>query len=366
MALAETPWAGLMSSRRVECDPNKDYPLKESNGPWTIMACSFSGEGAEKQAKDLVLELRSKYKLEAYAHKVNFKLDDPNGPNMAGAPVRWQYRRFHDRPDLYKDSAIHEIAVLVGDFPAVDDPEVQKTLKKLRSIEPDCLNLEKGKPTSRPLAALRYMQDAVKASMNPKAAETKHGPMNHAFVTTNPLLPPDYYAPKGGIDELVLRINKGVPNSLLDCPGRYTVKVATFTGTVELDQDKIRKIEDGQKQLDSSLAKAAEMAHRLTEALRIKGYEAYEFHDRCASMVTVGSFDSVGTPRPDGKTEINPQIHAIMKTFGGPPGNGLAPAGGNTVSVKSLAGIPFDFQPIPVEVPKRSISRELARRLDGE
>jgi len=99
MALAETPWAGLMSSRRVECDPNKDYPLKESNGPWTIMACSFSGEGAEKQAKDLVLELRSKYKLEAYAHKVNFKLDDPNGPNMAGAPVRWQYRRFHDRPE---------------------------------------------------------------------------------------------------------------------------------------------------------------------------------------------------------------------------------------------------------------------------
>ncbi len=98
----------------------------------------------------------------------------------------------------------------------------------------------------------------------------------------------------------------------------------------------------------------------------MKGYEAYEFHDRFASIVTVGSFDSVGTPRADGKIEINPRIHAIMKTFGGPPGNGPGPARGNTVSVKSLAGIPFDYQPIPVEVPKRSISRELARRLDGE
>ncbi len=137
--------------------------------------------------------------------------------------------------------------MLVGNFPAVDDPEAQKTLKKLKSIEPDCLNIEKGKPTSRTLAALRYMQDAVKASMNPKAAETRHGPMGHAFVTTNPLLPPDYYAPKGGVDELVLRMNKGVPHSLLDCPGRYTVKVATFTGTVELDQEKIQKIESGQE-----------------------------------------------------------------------------------------------------------------------
>jgi hypothetical protein len=29
-------------------------------------------------------------------------------------------------------------------------------------------------------------------------------------------------------------------------------------------------------------------------------------------------------------------------------------------SPKSLVGIPFDIQPIPVEVPKRSISREIA------
>ena len=54
--------------------------------------------------------------------------------------------------------------------------------------------------------------------------------MGHAFITTNPLLPADYYAPRKGIDELVLRMNKGVTHSLLDCPGKYTVQVAHFMG----------------------------------------------------------------------------------------------------------------------------------------
>jgi hypothetical protein len=158
-------------------------------------------------------------------------------------------------------------------------------------------------------------------------------------------------------------MNKGVTHSLLDCPGKYTVKVATFTGAVVLDQQEIQKIQNGDKPFDSSLTKAAEKAHELTEALRIKGYDAYELHDRYASIVTVGSFDSVGTPRSDGKTEINPKVHAIMKAFGGEPVKNAGQASG-AMAMKSLAGINFDIQPIPVEVPKRSISRELARRIE--
>ena len=103
------------------------------------------------------------------------------------------------------------------------------------------------------------------------------------------------------------------------------------------------------------MAEAAEKAHRLAKALRMKGYEAYEFHDRYASIVTVGSFNSVGTPRSDGRIEINPEIHKIMKTFGAES----TTLPGQTTPVtplKTLVGIPFDIQPIPVEVPKRSIS----------
>ncbi|MGA2033639.1 MAG: hypothetical protein ABSG68_15400, partial [Thermoguttaceae bacterium] len=314
---AVPPWDRLLGGNRVEADPAKEYTLKEDNGPWMIMTCSFTGEKAEKQAHDLALELRKRYKLEAYTYKGGFKLDDPNGPNARGpAAIRWQYKRFHDNPKLYNDGAIKEVAVLVGNYPSVEDPEAKRTLQKIKCSQPEQLKIQDGEAVSRPLATLRMIQEKVPLPEN--IEHKKHGPLGHAFITTNPLLHADYYVPKGGIDELVLRMNKGVTHSLLDCQGRYTVQVARFSGSVIIDQRKIQEIENG-KPVESQLAKAAEKAHELTEALRIKGYEAYEFHDRYASIVTVGSFNSVGTPRTDGKTEINPAIYTIIKTFGAAP-----------------------------------------------
>ena len=176
-------------------------------------------------------------------------------------------------------------------------------------------NAWKSRTASRPIRSLtgwRLAQHQVYEMMG--SEKKKMGPMRHAFITTNPLLPPDYFAPKG-IDATVLALNKGVPYSLLDCPGKYTVQVATFKGKVIIKQEEIKAIEEG-KQMESELAQAAKKADTLTRALRMKGYEAYQFHDRYASIVTVGGFDSVGTPRPDGQTEINPEIHKIMTTFG--------------------------------------------------
>ncbi len=51
-----------------------------------------------------------------------------------------------------------------------------------------------------------------------------------------------------------------------------------------------------------------------------------------------------------------------MKTFGAEPQTLPGNLKGQLVK-KTLVGIGFDLQPIPVEVPKRSISRELARGL---
>ena len=52
------PWAKLLPFARIEADPNKEYWLSEENGPWMIMAASFTGEGARTQARELILELR--------------------------------------------------------------------------------------------------------------------------------------------------------------------------------------------------------------------------------------------------------------------------------------------------------------------
>ena len=74
----------------------------------------------------------------------------------------------------------------------------------------------------------------------------------------------------------------------------------------------------------------------------------------------MGSFESVGTRRDDGKIEINPSIHKIMRTFGAEtkvePGK-MAQVG----KAKKLGEIPFDVQSMPVEVPRRAISTDYAR-----
>jgi len=346
---AAIPFESLLTPKRVDANPDKDYQLSNGNGPWMIMASSFSGKGAEEQARELVYELRKRYKLEAYTYQMRFDFSDVRGRGLGqfGSPVQMRYRR---------GSAIEEIAVLVGNYQAVDDPEAQKTLSKLKYARPKCLELDESRPTSRTLAAWRlYARFASPESQ-------KKGPMGKAFVTTNPLLPREYFnAP--GIDPLVVRMNQDVPHSLLDCPGKYTVQVATFKGQVIIVQKEIQAIEEGKK-MESQLAKAAQKAHELTEALRLKGWEAYEFHDRYASIVTVGSFDSVGTTRPDGLIEMDPRIQTIMASFRGQPTNGPTPSGTLSTNVRMLVGIPFDAQPVLVQVPQRSIGHEMARRRD--
>jgi hypothetical protein len=345
--------------KQVEADPNKDYRLTDEHGPWLIMAITFSGDEAEDQADELVHELRSKYKLRAYRYEMNFdftKGEVGRRVDQYGQPVKMKYRV----------EEMHEIAVMVGDFRSVDDPEAQQVLRKLRYMQPVCLDTEKrakeGKKDYRTLGSLRWAQEEVNKLMDKN--HKPRGPMRHAMIATNPLMPADYFKPKG-LDPLVITMNESVKHSLLKCPGRYTCKIATFTGSVTVDQGVIEDIEKNNKRFKSRLEDAAASAHEMTVALRAKGYEAWEFHDRYASIVTVGSFDSVGTPRPDGQTEINPQLHKLMETFSAPkktvPGQAAPKVGDPFVVQTKIGKIPCDIQAMPVEVPRRSLSRQYER-----
>ena len=357
-------WSNLLPAKSVSADPEQTYPISEEDGPWMVMACSFSGEGAEKQARELVYELRKRYKLPAYTYRARFDLGEAEGKGVDryGKPLKWQYNKHANS----SRAAIEEIAVLVGNYQSAEDSGAQSTLQKLKFARPKCLELKEGKTTHQTLTGWRMIQKQVYEAIG--SEKRKKGPMGHAFVTTNPLLPPDYFVPKG-IDPAIVALNKDVPYGLLDCPGKYTVQVATFKGKVVLKQSEIRAIENGKAELKGELASAAVKADELTRALRMKGYEAYQFHDRYASIVTVGSFNSVGMPRSDGRIEIDPRIHRIIKIFGPDhkASRGLQNAlkaqglAGQTLAtpVKNLIGIPFDIQPIPVEVPKRPISTAL-------
>jgi len=350
---AQAPLQRLSLFKKLETNPDKEYPLTEDKGPWLILCSTFIGKDAETQAKQLVVELRRDYKVAAYIHEQKLDLGGTvtgRGLDKYGRPKQMKHAKSGER---------EEFAVLVGDFPSGDDPEAKRILEKIRYAKPDCLNPEKiteaGQQNSRALAGWRTM--AAGLSWNPNDTKSR-GPMGKAFMVTNPMFPDDYFKPKG-IDPLVEKMNENVEYGLLKSGGKYTVKVATFQGSAISMPKEVQAVESGQKRLKSRLEIAAINAHLLTIALREKGYEAYEFHDHASSIVTVGSFASYGTPRDDGKIEINPAIHQIMQTFGAQQAPG--PDGKLNYQPKSLAEIPFDIQPTPVEVPQRTVSTAFNR-----
>lgn len=355
-AWAAPPWGGLIAGDRMDADPNKEYLVTEAQGPWMVMACSFSGDNARKQAHDLVLELRKRYKLEAYMHQAKFE--------FGAAPSRCVDQFGQPRKSIYKRNkgaeSVEEYAVLVGSFQTADEPAAQQMLKKVKLAAPNCLATDGA--TEQSVSEWQKLQrDALTAN---GVKGRPRGPMSQAFVTTNPILPQDYFNAKG-VDEFVFALNsdKNMKYSLLDCPGKYTVRVAQFKGAVIIDQKDIKVI-GKEKDFKSQLNDAGEKAEKLTEALRIKGYDAYTFHDRYASTVCVGSFDSIGTIRTDGTVLPNPQVQRVIDVFAAEERRELGKAGATLVP-RQMIGLPFDIQPVPVAVPRRSLGANYSRSMLG-
>ncbi len=348
LVFAASPLDVLFPFKRIEADESRSYALTEQQGPWMVLATTFAGEGAREDAHELVIELRKRYKLVAFTYEKTYdysKTEIGLGVNRYGGPKRMRHQNARK---------FDEVAVLVGNYKSIEDPAVKKTLAKLKTARPECLAINRNKPSTQRFAGLRELQRRISGDPNKKAK----GPMGHAFVTRNPLLPQEFFVPKG-VDKFVVDMNKGVKYSLLDCTGKYTVRVATFGGHVIQDQRKIAEIQRTGK-MKSQLAEAAEKAHRLTTALRKKGVEAYEFHDRAESIVTIGSFATVGTPRADGRIEINPAVHSILQTYGAMSAATVGSQRSMGYRPKSLDGIPFDVQPTPVIVPRKSIASDYA------
>jgi hypothetical protein len=339
---AAPPWATLVPFKKIDADPAKSYELEEAHGPWMIMAASFAGPTAEQQAHDLVLELRQRFKLQAYTFRQTYDFSKPTeglGYSPYGGPRRMRYA---------SNVRFDEIAVLIGNFPSIDDPQLDKTLEKIKHAKPEMFRRD-AKNSSQRFAGLRTIYRMVNLDPEKKAK----GPMGAAFVTRNPLLPEEYFVAKG-LDPFVVEMNKDLPHSLLTCPAPYTVRVASFRGVDTMKPADFEKLTSQTRKLPK-IDEAALKASQLCAALREKGIEAYEFHDRTESIVTVGSFAEVGQPRPDGKIEINPAVHRIMQEFGPiqqtRPGTSVA-----EVYPRTLNGFRFDPQPLPVEVPKQSIA----------
>ena len=341
-------WRKLVPfGKSVDADPRKDYKLTEQHGPWLILCASFAGDQAEQQAQDLVLELRKRYQIKAYKHRRTYDFTKPVvglGVNRNGGPKIMKHSQDH---------RFSEIGVLVGNFDSVDSDAISRMLERVKHLRPDALDFNKRNGSTQRFSGLRDFY----RRLSPEEQKRTKGPMGKAFVTRNPLLPAEYFAPKG-VDSLVAKMNKNVQHSLLKNPGRYTVKVATFRGTSSFKPaDASKPLRIGNQ--PTKLEMAAERAHRLTVALRKRGVKAWEFHDRYESLVCVGSFDTWGKDLPNGAIEINPAMLTIIKNYGAQESQ--VAGGYKAMQPRTEAGIPFDLQPEPMEVPRTSIAADYAR-----
>ena len=90
-----SPLDKLIPGKRVRSDSNADYRVRETDGPWFVLATTFSGEGSEEQARELVLELRRRFKLPAYHHSKDFKFTGRapgRGIDKFGKPLPLKYK----------------------------------------------------------------------------------------------------------------------------------------------------------------------------------------------------------------------------------------------------------------------------------
>jgi hypothetical protein len=368
VASAQGGWLPTSWFTPTKVDPQAMHPLAENDGPWLVLATTFRGESARDEARKLVHELRSRHKLDAYTHEKSFDYTGRQqgmGLNPDGTPKTMRYANA---------GHVVEVAVLVGDFASCEDPRGQAALQRIKSLRPEALGGPSGKS--------RLVSDFLLANRDQlrgggPAAEKP--PMHAAILIPNPLLPDGFFA-RQQVDDFVLAMNADVQHSLLDCPGRFTVRVATFTGAGTFDAggapesvadersdglvDVNRFVEalrgtgwrDPQlraRQSESRLVEAADKAHRLTVALRRAGWPAWEFHDRESSIVCVGNVDQLAVPQAAGRPAVHPEIARIVRELGPDP-EGLARG---QIVPKSFAGIMLDLEPKPIDVPRSPTRR---------
>jgi hypothetical protein len=290
--------------------------LTEMEGPYLIFAAAFSGPNAKQEAHSLVLEFRKTRKWNAFVYEKNFVFD----VNQDFSNVKNPYT---GRTARYKTpNGGTEFAVVIGNFASLEDKQFEKTLAEVRKWQP---------------ASLRGKSTATPCSM--------------AFGLQNPLLPSENQ--RGVVDDFIKSINERRPYSPLKNPGQYTVQIATFTGRTDFEKtaslfdmissSNTKKTDSFGKTKKTELEMGEQAAVALCKALREQGVEAYEFHDRYASIVTVGSFNQQRLP--DGRLVVDPQIQQIIQRYQGQ-------VTGNTYKPVIINHIECDVQPTVIEVPR--------------
>ncbi|MEZ6136893.1 MAG: hypothetical protein R3C53_18515 [Pirellulaceae bacterium] len=366
---AGDPPSILSMFRKKKPLANESLELKVEHGPWMILATTLAGENAQQQATALATEIRSTMRLPCYIMEKTVGSNQTLATRSEKTDKYGNQKRYQLELKYANSSPKVAYAVLVGEFSSTDDPRIQDTLNYIRKAQPQALT-EQGQVQPASADDSNWLVQKYRSVIWAKTDRNQaNGPMGAAFVTRNPLLPDDYFqAPR--VDKFVESLNRepGVKFSLLDCPGRFTVRVASFRGQEATDFGSGRQAAKLDEKPDL-LGEAGDKANTLAVALRKKGVEAYEFHDRFGSFVTIGSFDKLGDEVGPGQFQYNPAMIAILQKYCGYQvlqfNDPITGAISKRTSLKSEAKIPFDIEGKPMAVPRLETSRLYSNSLLG-
>lgn len=338
LAITIAATAGSVSAARIDATQNRTYRITKQHGPWMIMVASFSerhekvrveGLSPSDAASQLVYALR-KRGIPAYTFRMS-EADHGNlGKDALGRTMRTK-------------SAVqnNSISVIAGNYPTVDDRTAQKTRDFIKRLSLKDLNLESW---------------ANGGGLVFRQTPGQPGPFSGAFLTINPLFSQEEVA-KTKRDPMLLRLNSNAQYSILRNKGKYTLVVATFKGRSQTGigernyKEALNVFKPGGALVDGA-QRAWQVATMLREghfngSQKGRTFEAYEYHDRYESMVTIGSFDSPQDPRLA-------QLAQIFRAKQYKGANGKSFATGESIIIPGNPPETVIFDPIPklIEVPK--------------
>lgn len=296
--------------KRTSRESQEVAVLKPEHGPWMIFVESFEGDKAREQAEILGKEIQKELGLAAFVMEKKFDYSS----RVLGSGYREDGTQ---KVMKYRDSrVVSGYALMAGEFDSIDHPSIPQVLERVKTFQPKTLSAEEaGLEGGQGVDSVQGVRSAKKW-LSGFSKEKPRGPLEHAFMTRNPMLPPDFFQ-SPDLEKFVYDMNRQPgysEHSLLDCKNKYTVRVLTFRGDSEFvswGKSSSGEGTDG----PSALEQAAERAYIAMKALRVAGYEAYQYHDREQSIVTVGGYDQLGGTDANNRFVYSPEIRAVIERF---------------------------------------------------
>jgi hypothetical protein len=326
----------LMAQTPTAEEPTIKYPLTNREGPWLIHVASFRGDQSLEFAHRLAEEVRTKHRLLSFIYSMNEEDAKRDREQLKQYQMQVigtdKVAESNERQKLKTVRIVKEYSVFVGNYPdmekAREQAEVIKAFPPPTSIPEYGLSLfnesnatAKADPQSSEIANLFKLKTTTRSEDRKLLSAKQGNPFRQAFVVRNP------YLAKSKVPTVVNKqapvpmdptwpgLNEKEKYSIFTCPKPWTLVVAKFAPPTDVQASPTGSVVQAgvgvpAQNLGKGLEAAAETARQVADLLRDggKGYDAYVFHTRQYSLVTVGAFDG----RYDPKME---QAWTILKDF---------------------------------------------------